>query len=59
MNEEQLEKLLHEKKSQTFLFDKSEEEFLADFMKKTEQSSPRKIISCGTPRLLPLRQVWR
>ena len=42
MNEEQLEKLLHEKKSQTFLFDKSEEEFLADFMKKTEQSSPRK-----------------
>ena len=42
MNEEQLEKLLNEKRSQTFLFDKSEEDFLADFIKKTEQSSPRK-----------------
>ena len=42
MNEEQLEKLLNEKKSQAFLFDKSEEEFLADFIKKTEHSSPRK-----------------
>ena len=42
MNEEQLEKLLNEKRSQIFLFDKSEEDFLADFIKKTEQSLPRK-----------------
>ena len=42
MNEEQLEKLLNEKRSQTFLFDKSEDDFLADFIKKTEQSLPRK-----------------
>ena len=42
MNEEQLEKLLNEKRSQTFLFDKSEEDFLADFIQKTEQSLPRK-----------------
>ena len=32
-----MEKLLDEKRTQTFPFDKSEEEFLADFIKRTEQ----------------------
>ena len=49
MNEEQLEKLLAEKKARCFQFEQSEEEFLADFMVKTAD--------CSRPRL-PIR-FWR
>ena len=42
MNDDRLEKLLNEKKAQTLAFDKSAEEFAADFFAKAETRAPER-----------------
>ena len=42
MNDDRLEKLLNEKKAQTLAFDKSVEEFAADFFAKAETRAPER-----------------